>query len=647
MQEGRTASSPSSAVLDAERLADLQATGLLDAGAQPALERFTRLACAIVDALVALVSLVDDSRQYFPAMQGLTGWAADARATPLSHSFCQHVVSDGTLEVPDALAHPVLRDNLAVPDLGVRAYLGIPVVSATGRRMGALCAIDGKVRKWTTEQRQRLEDLAAAVSADLQLRLAAAASRHSARHDALTGLGNRREFERDIELAFGDRAGEPVQLAVLDLDGFKSYNDAFGHPAGDDLLRRIAGRLRQHSEIAGGTAYRMGGDEFCLLMPAAADVSLIAEAIAERTGPYEITASFGAVTVETEVTTAAEAMRLADERLYSRKHLRPTGGAQQACAALLQALAERHPTLCPQPDALTELAQATARQLELEEGHLIDVSLTARLRDIGKVSIPDSILDKPAGLDEDEWAFIRRHTIVGERILSAVPALRHIATAVRATHERWDGTGYPDGLSGCDIPPAARIVFAVDSYVAMVADRPYRGSLHHDDAIRELRAGAGTQFDPAVVAALERTLSGEVLDSGAAMPAAPVPHRRESVPVAQPPQRLVAIHCCRRGGPSGGGSSAAQPVAGPQGGQAAALARARRHVPLRRGARSRDTGRRRRGSGRRDGAGRVGRGGAGGRHPARRPGAAHAGPVSQLHHGGRRGPHECRRARVR
>jgi len=112
---------PSAALLDTGRLAELQATGLMDAGAQPALERFTRLACAMINAPVAVVSLVDDHRQYFAAMQGITGWAADARGTPLSHSFCQHVVSDGVLDVPDALEHPVLRHNLAVPELGVRA----------------------------------------------------------------------------------------------------------------------------------------------------------------------------------------------------------------------------------------------------------------------------------------------------------------------------------------------------------------------------------------------------------------------------------------------------------------------------------------------------------------------------------------------
>ncbi|MBA2514224.1 MAG: diguanylate cyclase, partial [Solirubrobacterales bacterium] len=477
---------PSAALLDTGRLAELQATGLMDAGAQPALERFTRLACAMINAPVAVVSLVDDHRQYFAAMQGMTGWAADARGTPLSHSFCQHVVSDGVLDVPDALEHPVLRHNLAVPELGVRAYLGIPLVTQSGKRMGALCTIDGEARTWTAEERAVLEDLAAAASTDLQLRLAASANAHQARHDALTGLANRRQLDSDLGAALVNGIGRSL-LALLDLDGFKSYNDAFGHPAGDELLRRIAGRLREHADLAGGTAYRMGGDEFCLLVPETTDVGEIAEMIAERTGPYDITASFGVVGLGSEVTTAVEALQLVDERLYSRKYGRAGGSSEHACSALLQALAERHPTLGRHAEAVSELASATARQLGLEDCQITDVRLTARLHDVGKVAVPDSILDKPGPLDDDEWAFIHRHTVVGQRILAATPALTHVAAVVRSTHERWDGAGYPDGLKGAEIPLVARIVFAADAYDAMTSDRSYRAAMEPDEAKDELR----------------------------------------------------------------------------------------------------------------------------------------------------------------
>ena len=492
-------------LLDAARLAELEATGLMDAGAQPALERFTRLACAMIKAPISTVALVDDHRQYFPAMQGVNGWVAEDRGTPLSHSFCQHVVSDGDLDVPDSLEHPVLRDNLAVSELNVRAYLGFPLVSATGRRLGALCTIDNVARVWTGEERRVLEDLAAAASTDLPLRLSAATNAHQATHDALTGLPNRRQLDRDLAAALAPGAA-PSRLALFDLDGFKAYNDSFGHPAGDELLRRIATRLAEHARSAGGDAYRMGGDEFCLVLPVGTDVAPIAAGIAERTGPLEITASFGSVIVGVEASDATEALQLVDERLYSQKYGRAGGSADQACSALLQALAERHPSLGRHSEAVSRLAEATARQLGLADEQVIQLRLAARLRDVGKVAVPDSILEKPAALDHGEWSLIHRHTVVGERILAATPVLQHVAAIVRATHERWDGAGYPDRLAGAEIPLIARIVFGADAYDAMTGDRPYRLAMLPAEAIDELRRCAGTQFDPTVVAAIERAL---------------------------------------------------------------------------------------------------------------------------------------------
>ena len=128
------------------------------------------------------------------------------------------------------------------------------------------------------------------------------------------------------------------------------------------------------------------------------------------------------------------------------------------------------------------------------------------MHDVGKVAVPDSILDKPGPLDIEEWSLVHRHTLAGERILAATPALKHIAEIVRATHERWDGTGYPDRLAGPAIPLIARIVSAADAYHAMTGDRPYRSAMLRAEAIEELRRCAGTQFDPTVIAAIEHTL---------------------------------------------------------------------------------------------------------------------------------------------
>jgi two-component system cell cycle response regulator len=329
------------------------------------------------------------------------------------------------------------------------------------------------------------------------------ASRHEALTDALTGLGNRRALTRDLDrVAAGHRAG--AVLALFDLDGFKHYNDSYGHPAGDALLERLGAKLADHV-ARGGAAYRMGGDEFCVLLPdgAFADerVAACAAALSEYGDGFTITCSFGAIAVPAEAQDAGEALRIADQRMYAHKHSGRSSARSQSRDVLLRALAERNPELGEHISGVAELAEVVARGLDLDEEQVDHVRHAAALHDVGKVAIPDAILDKPAPLDDAEWEFIRRHTIIGERIVAAAPALRPVAALVRSSHERWDGGGYPDSLVGEEIPLGARIVSVCDAFDAMVADRPYRSGMDAADALAELERCAGSQFDPAVVAA--------------------------------------------------------------------------------------------------------------------------------------------------
>jgi diguanylate cyclase (GGDEF)-like protein/putative nucleotidyltransferase with HDIG domain len=338
------------------------------------------------------------------------------------------------------------------------------------------------------------------------------ASRREALTDALTGLGNRRaliaDLERTLPIATADA---PVVLALFDLDGFKHYNDCYGHPAGDDLLVRLGGNLARRVE-GHGKAYRMGGDEFCaLLRPRLARPETVAAhaaaALHERGEGFDIGSSHGFVVAPVETRDAAEALRMADQRMYAEKHGgRPSAGAQSR-DVLLRALAERNPGLGEHLATVADLAVAVARRLGLPPAEVEQVRHAADLHDVGKVAIPDAILDKPGPLDADEWTFMRRHTIIGERIVAAAPALSEVATLVRASHERHDGTGYPDGLAGDAIPLGARIVAVCDSFDAMVADRPYRVPLSPAAALAELERCAGSQFDPAVVAAFRATVA--------------------------------------------------------------------------------------------------------------------------------------------
>ncbi len=341
---------------------------------------------------------------------------------------------------------------------------------------------------------------------------------HDATRDALTGLPNRRQLIADLQTAI-ETASPTAQrtLVLFDLDGFKSYNDTFGHPAGDQLLARLARQL-QDALPASGRAYRLGGDEFCALVsrsPLSAEAigDLGAAALSERGPGFAILASAGAVTLPAEATDVASALHAADRRMYGAKHSHSsTSVASQMRDLLLAAIAEQSESIMDNAE-LTEhmldvgiFARDVARQMGLEPEQIELTMRTGELHDVGKIAIPESILFKPGPLNDDEWRFVRKHTLIGERVLSAAPALVPVAKLVRSTHERFDGGGYPDGLAGERIPLPARIVFACDAYHAMVADRPYAAGVDETEVRRELRRHAGTQFDPRVVEALEAVL---------------------------------------------------------------------------------------------------------------------------------------------
>ena len=248
-----------------------------------------------------------------------------------------------------------------------------------------------------------------------------AASQEEALHDALTGLGNRRALARAVEDAL-DRSpddGRPWVLALFDLDGFKGYNDAYGHPAGDALLVRLGASL---SDVlpADGHAFRMGGDEFCALLrcergTAASVVSRAAAALSDHGEGFAITCSYGVVLLPEEAGTTPEALRIADQRMYAHKRSGRASAGRQSKDVLLQALAERNPDLQTHLHDVAALAEATALHLGLEHDEVETIRHAAELHDVGKVAVPDAILNKPSALDDAEWGFIRQHTIVGER----------------------------------------------------------------------------------------------------------------------------------------------------------------------------------------------------------------------------------------
>jgi diguanylate cyclase (GGDEF)-like protein len=323
--------------------------------------------------------------------------------------------------------------------------------------------------------------------------------------DHLTGLGNRRKLRQDLRSALRTSTEtSPTLLLMFDLNGFKDYNDTYGHSAGDALLARLGQALR--AAVAGrGQAYRLGGDEFCVLAPIGSDgseptIAAASAALAERGDGFAIDASYGAVLLPIESCDAAEAMHIVDQRMYAQKTSGRRSADRQTKDVLLTALCERHPELSDRFRAVAGLADAVADRMGLrgEDRHL--VRQAAELHDIGKVAIPDEILDKDAPLTDDEWEFVRRHSAIGERILGAAPALSYAARLVRSANEWFDGTGYPDRLAGEAIPLGSRIIAVCDAYVAMTSKRSYAPAMSTAQALAELRRCARTQFDPQVVA---------------------------------------------------------------------------------------------------------------------------------------------------
>jgi diguanylate cyclase (GGDEF)-like protein len=337
-------------------------------------------------------------------------------------------------------------------------------------------------------------------------------SREEASTDVLTGLGNRRALIEGLSSSVARQApgGHELLVAMFDLDGFKQYNDSFGHAAGDALLTRLGTRFSS-AVVGSGTTYRMGGDEFCMLAWCAPDsaAALLDDALMALNDcgeGWHIGCSQGAVWVPSEATTPGEALKLADVRMYANKASRSSTGRQVA-DALLQVLSEQDEGMDVHGGHVAELSGEVAQALHQPELEIQRIRLAATLHDIGKTAIPEAILNKPGPLEEREWEFMHRHTLIGERIVLAAPALAGTASLIRSSHEHLDGSGYPDGLRGEQIPLGSRIIAVCDAFDAMTAARSYRKAGTPDAALKELRRCSGSQFDPRVVESFCQTVT--------------------------------------------------------------------------------------------------------------------------------------------
>jgi diguanylate cyclase (GGDEF)-like protein len=391
-----------------------------------------------------------------------------------------------------------------MPYIAVAAGFSVLVTSElTGESGSLVVAVAAAALAALVSARQLLAQLEL-VALQRQLRTQATT-------DALTGLGNRRKLLADLERHTEPVTSEqPALLTLFDLNGFKNYNDSFGHPAGDALLMRLGAALVDAVAPFGGRAYRPGGDEFCVIADATRRDALeqaASRALSETGEGFAISAAFGTVAIPGDTDDAVEAMRQADLAMYAQKQSGRATAGSQSTDVLMSALSERHPDLGDHLTGVVELVAEVGERLGIAGDELTQLRQAATLHDIGKVAIPDTILDKPGALDHEEWAFMRGHTLVGERILAAAPALGRAARFVRSSHEAFDGSGYPDGLVGDEIPLGARVIAICDAFDAIISARPNSPSKSTEEALAELHRCAGTQFDPAIVTTFELVMA--------------------------------------------------------------------------------------------------------------------------------------------
>jgi len=343
---------------------------------------------------------------------------------------------------------------------------------------------------------------------------ALAQQRREAVNDQVTGLRNRSSLEADIGAAAAAPGGGWV-LVLLELEGLEAHNDQLGYTAGDELLRRAARQLAAAVVPLGGIAYRVTASRLAVLVPTGDRelgeiVLIVTGSLRSDYAEAPLGSSYGEVTIPGEAADAEAAFQIAGRRLATHRQRRHRSARRQAHAALMAALDARHPELRGQLRVAAYRAISLARRLQLEREQIDDIALAAELQKIGLLGVPDAVIEKPSP-DEAERAVLRSHTAAGERIVAAAPGLAPVARLVRSSTEHFDGSGYPDGVAGEEIPLGARVIAVAIAFAALT-ERPssQREPVSPDEALAELRRNAGSQFDPRVVEALGHDLAEEI-----------------------------------------------------------------------------------------------------------------------------------------
>jgi diguanylate cyclase (GGDEF)-like protein/PAS domain S-box-containing protein len=430
------------------------------------------------------------------------------------------------------------RIAAAIKKGGMRAHITVPIWSRDVL-VGALLLANRREREFRADEVELLRDIGNELAVGIENAMLLRRTKELSLTDELTGLYNRRHFYHMLEPEMYRtlRKGRSFCLVMLDLDGFKEYNDRMGHASGDSVLQSFSQTV-ESSLRKSDTAFRYGGDEFIIILPEtdAKRARQIMDRIRARWlrlveaqyAPLETPLGFstGIAQFPENADTADGLVFLADSALYYAKK---EGGGRDILVSSLSAIPPellgtatldqvyalaatvdaRDPYTYGHSGRVAGIAQKIGKATGLSEKELANLYAASLLHDVGKVGVPDAILTKPGALTAEEWVAIKKHSAEGARIVGYVRGLGALVPVIMHHHEWYDGTGYPDGLKGEETPLAARIISVADAYDTMTTARPYREVVSHQEAVEELRRCSGTQFDPELVEAFCRAMNGD------------------------------------------------------------------------------------------------------------------------------------------
>ena len=484
----------------------------------------------VVDVSWAAIALIEENDRYILAQSSssISAWQTEERM-PVAGTVTEWVARNRmTLYEPDLSEESKFTTGKLYLAHGLRSVICLPLV-AKGEAIGSLIITNHNPNAYSQRDAALLEQLSSQIAMPVENARLYAKAEEKARIDVLTGLNNRRSLDEMIAQEIGrhSRYGGIFSVIILDLDSFKIFNDKYGHLSGDKLLREIGGIIK--GAIRGADqAFRYGGDEFAVLLPQTAidAATQVAERVRQhiatkvKAGSVPITASLGLASWPADGIGPDEMLSAADAALYRAKrsggnqiqcssgtllHLGDLGvsfwsnndsGALSAIYALAATVDARDHYTGSHSKKVSKYAVVLAEALAMGALEISQLETCALLHDIGKIGVSDEILGKQGKLNDDEWDIIKTHPQLGSTIASRSRQLAPYVPGILHHHERYDGTGYPHGLKGEDIPLEARILAVADAFAAMTSDRVYSKALPQEEALEEIKQGVGKQFDP-------------------------------------------------------------------------------------------------------------------------------------------------------